>query len=231
MTVAPRNHGRDILDSTGAFGFCQQRRVVLSAAGMVVAIGVACWPARSAAQDSSANTGASPGELQNPAAAVQSDQGAECLTPEQLKEVAPGVQAVNLNVLRGPGELPVSCFGAQRKAVSPIPGNQPRWYAQSAYHWAPSLLVSQPLYFEDVSLERYGWTSCLQPAVSGAKFFGTVAILPYKIGVDCPRQCSYLLGHARPGSCAPPVREHLPFSLKGVALQAGAATGAVFLLQ
>jgi hypothetical protein len=57
-----------------------------------------------------------------------------------------------------------------------------------------------PLYFEDMNLERCG-LSCgcwVQPVVSGVHFFGTVAILPYKMLVAPP--CSYVFP---PGECPP----------------------------
>ena len=103
-----------------------------------------------------------------------------------------------------------------------------RGFDHHHYHWKASGLLHKPLYFEDVSLERYGQTHILQPAVSGLKFFATVPILPYKIGVDRCR-CIYTLGYQRPGNCACPVTEYFPLSLKGAALEAGALTGFVFL--
>jgi hypothetical protein len=90
-------------------------------------------------------------------------------------------------------------------------------------------LWSNPLYFQDVGLERYGHVACLQPAVSAVKFFGTVPILPYKIGLDPPWACVHTLGYGRPCDCVPPVHEHLPLSLRASAVQAAAATGFVYL--
>jgi hypothetical protein len=148
-----------------------------------------------------------------------------CLTPSQMRDVVPSIQDVSLDVLRGPGEPPKSCFAEQHFDRESRLGNSPRWAMHNDYYWKPSALFSNPLYFEDVSLERYGRVSCIQNAVSGAKFFGTVAILPYKIGVDCPRECVYTLGHSRPGNWAPAVCECLPCSARGIALQAGAVTG------
>jgi hypothetical protein len=148
-----------------------------------------------------------------------------CLTPEQLRPVVPAIQSVRLDVLHGPGQPPRSCFQEQPTSSVVNCGDYPRWAGQNDFHWKASGLFSNPLYFEDVSLERYGQESCVQNAVSTAKFFGTVAILPYKMGVDCPREHDYKLGYIRPGNCAPPVCERLPFSLRGCAAQAGAVTG------
>jgi hypothetical protein len=161
--------------------------------------------------------------------AIAETTSADCLTPDQLRAVVPTIQAVNLDVLRGPGQPPQSCFAVQQLGDEALNGNCPRWAGQNDYQWKASGLFSNPLYFEDVSLERNGQVSCVQNAVSGAKFFSTVAILPYKIGVDLPRERVYTLGHIRPGNEAPAVCEHLPFSVRGLAFQAGAVTGVGFL--
>src|SRR5262249_33121622 len=49
-----------------------------------------------------------------------------------------------------------------------------------------------PIYFEDMNLDRCGLTCgcCVQPLVSVLMFFGTVAVLPYKMLVSPP--CSYV---------------------------------------
>ena len=50
-----------------------------------------------------------------------------------------------------------------------------------------------PLYFEDPNLERCGYSlgCCTQPFVSGALFYGDVALLPLKMLVLCPWECVY----------------------------------------
>lgn len=98
--------------------------------------------------------------------------------------------------------------------------------------WKAPLLMQQPVYFEDVALERYGQTMspCLQPIISTGKFAADTLLLPYKMGVDPIRRRSYVLGYARPGDSTPTVREHLPLSARGLLYQAGAATGATLLL-
>lgn len=130
--------------------------------------------------------------------------------------------------LRPGGRIPADEFG---KAHSDRVEREPllRGFPQQRYHWKASKLHHRPLYFQDVSLERYGQTHVLQPLVSALKFFGTVPVLPYKMGLDRPRDCEYTLGYARPGSCACPVKEHLPFSRRGAILQATATSGFIFL--
>ena len=109
---------------------------------------------------------------------------------------------------------------------------EPRVWPEITYTWKASALCHKPLYFEDVQLERYGhsWLPDVQPLMSGAHFFGSVAILPYKMGLETPNECIYALGHYRPGSCAPYYIEALPFTWRAAAFQAGAVTGIHFAL-
>jgi hypothetical protein len=110
-----------------------------------------------------------------------------------------------------------------------VEGDDERGFTAQTFQWSASRLSHEPLYFEDIPLERYGQTRCLQPAWSAAHFFGSVALLPYKVGLNAPHDCIYTLGHVRPGDCSRPVRERLPFSWRGAALEAAAAAGVVSL--
>ena len=48
----------------------------------------------------------------------------------------------------------------------------------------------QPLYFEEVNLERYGVRyPVIQPICSAAHFFGTVGMMPYHWALDHPMRC------------------------------------------
>ena len=100
------------------------------------------------------------------------------------------------------------------------------------YTWTASGLCHKPLYFEDVQLERYGhmWGPWVQPFMSGAHFFLTVPILPYKMGLEPPNECIYTLGYYRPGDCAPYMIEPFPWSLRGAMYEAGAWVGGVFVI-
>lgn len=105
----------------------------------------------------------------------------------------------------------------------------PRSWSCLTYTWKASALCHKPLYFEEMSLERYGhsWGPICDPVVSAAHFFGTLPILPYKMGVDTPCECQYALGYYRPGNCAPYMCEPFPISPRGAAVQAGFVVGAV----
>jgi len=109
--------------------------------------------------------------------------------------------------------------------------NQRAWGCLT-YTWKASALCHKPLYFEEMSLERYGhsWGPICDPVISAAHFFGTLPILPYKMGVDTPCECQYALGYYRPGNCAPYMIEPFPISPRGAAVQAGFVVGAVSAL-
>jgi hypothetical protein len=106
-----------------------------------------------------------------------------------------------------------------------------RSWSPLTYTWKASALCHKPLYFEEPDLERYGHTwGHLQPLVSGAHFFGTFPVLPYKMGIEAPWECIYALGYYEPGSCAPYIIPPLPLNLRGALLEAGAWTGGVILI-
>ena len=107
-----------------------------------------------------------------------------------------------------------------------------RSWPQLTYMWKASGLCHKPLYFEQVHLERHGhtWGPYTQPLLSGVHFFGTIPILPYKMGLKTPNECVYTLGHYRPGNCAPYLIDRLPVTWRAIGFQTGAATGLSFLV-
>jgi len=110
--------------------------------------------------------------------------------------------------------------------------HQPRQWPQITYNWKAAALCHKPLYFEQVHLERYGhsWGPYVQPVMSGVHFFGTLPILPYKMGIRTPTECVYTLGYYRPGSCAPYLIDPIPFTWRAAAFQGGVATGLSFII-
>lgn len=116
---------------------------------------------------------------------------------------------------------------------SPEPGTpKQREWSQITYMWKASGLCHKPLYFEQVHLERHGhsWGPYAQPLLSGVHFFGTIPILPYKMGLKTPNECVYTLGHYRPGDCAPYMIDAVPFTWRAAGFQFGASTGLSFLV-
>ena len=109
-----------------------------------------------------------------------------------------------------------------------------RGWGSLSYSWEAPAVRYAPLYFEQPELERYGNEFCygLQPIVSGLDFFLSIPTLPYQMGIEGngPLACVYDLGYDRPESCVPYSHHVLPFSWTGVATQAGATTGLVFIL-
>jgi hypothetical protein len=108
---------------------------------------------------------------------------------------------------------------------------EPRRFATTMFTWKAAGYCHKPLYFEDWNLERYGHShGWADPIISGAHFFATLPVLPYKMGVELPWECVYPLGYYRPGNCAPWTCPAIPISGRGLALEAATVTGLVFLL-
>ncbi|HMO93594.1 MAG TPA: hypothetical protein PKD64_15515 [Pirellulaceae bacterium] len=77
--------------------------------------------------------------------------------------------------------------------------------------WVAADIRYQPLYFEDVVLERYGKTHCdfVEPYFSAARFFLSAAFLPLNLHSQHPCQCEFPLGYCLPGSCTPPLYQRI----------------------
>ena len=89
----------------------------------------------------------------------------------------------------------------------------------------------QPLYFEEVNLERYGRTcGVLQPAVSGVRFFATIPSIPYAMTIQKPNQTYTFRWPYEAGWGAPKVRELQPLQWKPGVVQASAITGLLFVV-
>jgi hypothetical protein len=113
-----------------------------------------------------------------------------------------------------------------------LESHQPRPWDGTAYFWDAPALCYRPLRYEDINLERYGYTHfpILQPAISGGRFVADTIFLPYDMTVHSRRECIYILGHYRPGSPVP-FRHHWPeWDLKAAAVQGAAVTGLFFVI-
>jgi hypothetical protein len=151
---------------------------------------------------------------------LQQDIREVCPSPKDMKDI----KDLTTNILPPEGDLPHDC---------PL-GNevfQQRQFSPITYTWTASGLCHKPLYFEDVQLERYGHMAgpWVQPLASGAHFFATIPILPYKMGLEPPNECMYTLGYYRPGNCAPYLFDPLPLSVRGALFEAGGWIGGCFL--
>ncbi len=145
----------------------------------------------------------------------------DCPDPKSL----PGIKDLSYKVTPKPGIFPESCplpdENYNRTPPTPI-----------AFTWKASNLCYKPLYFEDVQLERYGHTISpwLQPAISRVRFWLTIPVLPYLMGVNPPNECIYDLGYYRPGNCAPYMMNPVPISLRAGLIEAGVIVGGVYLI-
>jgi hypothetical protein len=100
------------------------------------------------------------------------------------------------------------------------------------YEWSATAFCHRPLYFEQVNLERYGYTMGprIQPVISGAHFFLTIPTLPYKLVAQPPRECVYTLGYYRAGSRVPRRWHHVNWDPTAATVQGAVVTGLVFLI-
>jgi hypothetical protein len=187
---------------------------------------------------------------QDPAISTPGQTGAEEL-PKGAAKTAKDPCAAAL--FRPIGELGIGI--AQPHGDMPTDFAQPCWeqintgantsrcWPVLTYQWDATCLCYQPLYFEEVNAERYGYIcndycncccspqDCLQSACSAAHFFGTVPALPYCLLAQCPTECVYTLGHYRPATCGVPWRWNYPPCKPGAgAGAAGIYTGLIFAI-
>jgi hypothetical protein len=181
---------------------------------------------------------------------------AQLPTEEQLPGIPPTVapdQSANDNWSPRPlGEMSINIrlpngmlprnYWAEHAQPAPLYdtcGTNRSW-PMDCYHWCPSGLCYQPLYFEEPNLERYGYgcgcctcccSTCVQSACSAAHFFGTVPALPYMMAANCPCECNYALGDYRPGDCVPwRYQCCAPCSAAGGISEGAAAYGMILML-
>lgn len=97
----------------------------------------------------------------------------------------------------------------------------------SIFAWKASNISYNPLYFQDVQLERYGHTygDCIQPFVSVGKFGVQLIGLPYQMALDPPCKEMYSLGYYRPGEPAPKLFYQIPLNAKAAAVTAAFYSG------
>jgi hypothetical protein len=112
----------------------------------------------------------------------------------------------------------------------------PRNWSPTRKYWAAAATCHTPLYFQDVSLERYGHSveqyfgsagrfmtypiddprqsnqrnQIVQPFISGGLFALQIALLPFNVLLDAPWEAEYDLGYWRPGDRIPSDLLYLP---------------------
>ncbi len=143
------------------------------------------------------------------------------------------IQQVSIDITPPKGELPPD-HASEKFDSLPMqiqtPGTHRLWCGTSFY-WQASLLNHQPLYFEDVNLERHGFShGCWQPFISGGLFFSRLPALPYLMTAQRPYETQFTLGETRLGNHACYVCERPPLRLDAAIVEAAAVTGLVFLI-
>ena len=110
-----------------------------------------------------------------------------------------------------------------------LPDGLARGATHKHLHWRPSQVFHHPLYFQETMLERHGHDrfGYLQPLASGVRFYSTMALYPYLRTLQKPWECNYALGHHRPGTCAPKLRNYVPRDSRATAVQL-ITTGGLF---
>ncbi len=146
------------------------------------------------------------------------------------------IGSLTTNIQCQQGDLPQDVAQARLQAMRDRPYNElvDREWERLCYLWEAPALRHKPLYFEELNLERYGYCwpglHVVQPALSGAQFFATFPLLPYKMWCEPPLECDYTLGQYRPGSPAP-YQVQLPCWRPGAgAAEAGAVAGLILLI-
>ena len=172
---------------------------------------------------------------------TESIQSLEEVAAEPMPTVRPprSMQTLLATAALPPGLLPSDENGDSGQALASIAALAGKGdarlevgWAPREITWAPTNLCHLPLYFEQVNLERHGYTlsRLWQPVLSGAHFFAAIPTLPYKMTVDSPAECIYTLGYYRPGSLAPRRWQGLPWEHRAAAVEAATAVGLVLLL-
>jgi hypothetical protein len=106
---------------------------------------------------------------------------------------------------------------------SPLPVTHPTRYVYNSCH--------NPLYYQDVNLERCGrGHGCWQPLVSAADFAGRTLILPYMMVSKCPGDCECTLGDCPTCHQFPECSGIPDGTYEGVAVEAAVVTAAVLLM-
>jgi hypothetical protein len=139
---------------------------------------------------------------------------------------------LGISIAQPAGQSPTDFATPCWDQINAGPNGACRCWPVLCYQWDATCLCYQPLYFEEINAERYGYVccGCWQPAASAAHFFATVPALPYCLVAECPTECVYTLGHYRPGSC-PPWRWHWPPCDPVAAASAGGIyTGLIFAI-
>ncbi len=170
-----------------------------------------------------------PSKEELPPASGETDTNADDTSYDDLKPIL----KISIDIQPSEGELPPDHATPKfdKHRIVSQASNATRHWKDFEFNWEAPVLAHRPLYFEDVNLERYGYTAgILQPAVSTVHFLSRFVASPYLWGAEHSRELDYSFGHYRPGSCAPYHVHRFPVSLKGGVSGAATSVGLIFVL-
>lgn len=155
--------------------------------------------------------------------------GGDTLAPMQNRELSTKVQPASIAANKiGTGLVPTP--SSSRISSQPETDlNALRGMYHTHVYWRASNIQHYPLYFEDAMLERHGHTRSYygfeyaQSVISGVKFFATIPLLPYHETLRPKCECVYALGHYRPGSVAPCLRDNIPYDSRAAIVESASA--------
>lgn len=126
--------------------------------------------------------------------------------PLDSSELAKPIMDIQLNVLETSERRPEDQSKRLQELNYAI--NYPGTFQSRIAMWCAPNIHYQPLYFEDVALERYGYHygDRRQPFASAVHFATSFSLLLPNIRHDAPASCTYPLGFCRPGSPAPQIK-------------------------
>jgi len=119
-------------------------------------------------------------------------------------------------------------FPEDTELVAAGQGYAPRAFPPMATLYVPQIMCYNPVYFEDLNVERYGWDAgVFQPFLSFGKFYCDLAILPYNMGAQHPLSCEFNAGYFLPGDPVPYYKYVPECSVKGAVTQAAVVIGGI----
>lgn len=151
---------------------------------------------------------------------------------EETVEERKSITELRARITPSEGDLPID-HATPRFALEPVRYHgygMERGWSGSSFAWNNPGVCHQPLYYQDLNLERYGYHyGCAQTFVSSVKFLADTALLPYKAVCYPYCDCYYTLGYDRPGNCVPYRCYRLPLRTDAAAVLTGVGVGLFFL--
>lgn len=141
-----------------------------------------------------------------------------------------GINRATTSIATPKGEVPLNLAErAMPGAPQPLAPPDEAIHVTAPFYSTPRVpdFTHRPLYFEERALERNGRTiGVLQPGLSAAHFFGTIPILPYKMGAQPEARPVYT------GDGIDPPSDHLTIRqrVRGVMAEAGVILGLNYAL-